>query len=141
MDKYETYPLQIPQSYPFVLVDRILELSEDHIRTERSVSEGDLLAVSGSYLIENMAQSSSALLGFRYRDDPPDRLYLADIKSAQIRFCPSPGDYIRTDVSIQLAVGGFAKVSCQSLIRRNPYGNWSPIGDADLTLAFRHSRK
>lgn len=141
MDKYESYPLQIPQAYPFVLVDRISEVSENHIRTERSVSEGDLLTISGSYLLENMAQSASALLSFRYRDDPPDLLYLAEIRSAQIRCCPSPGDCIRTDVSIQLAVGGFARVSCQSLVRRNPDAGWSSIGNADLTLAFRYSRE
>ncbi len=137
MNEYKPYPLQIPQAYPFILVDRILELSENHIKTERSVSEGDLLAVSESYLLENMAQSASALLGFRYRDNLPDLLYLAEVRSSRVRSCPAPGDCIRTDVSLLLAVGGFARVSCHSLIRRTPCADWSPIGDAVLTLAFR----
>ena len=141
MDKNPSYPLHIPQSYPFLLIDRILQASEHHILTERSVSEGDLLTASGSYLLENMAQSASALLGFRYHDAPPDLLYLAEIRSARICCCPSPGDSVRTDVSISLAVGGFARVSCHSLIRKTSCGDWSPVGDAELTLAFRYSGK
>lgn len=137
MDQYKSYPLQIPQAYPFLLVDRIVELSENRVQTERSVSEGDLLAVSENYLLENMAQSASALLGFRYRNNPPDLLFLAEIRSSRIHCCPTPGDYIRTDVSIPLAVGGFARASCHSLIRRNLCEDWSPIGNAELTLAFR----
>lgn len=139
MEKNKSYPLRLPQSYPFLLIDRILQVSENGILTERSVSEGDPLTASGNYLLENMAQSASAFFGFQHRDTPPDLLYLAEIRNARIHCCPSPGDSVRTDVTLSLAVGGFARVCCHSRIRRPSCTDWSPAGEAELTLAFRHS--
>ncbi len=132
----------IPQRIPFLLVDCINELSDEKICTERKVTIGDYLPVSASYMIEHMAQSASALMGYRNRKRKCNHMYLAGIEEAQFQRLPAPGDTVATKVSVELAVGNLAKVQCESRIlqsagtgeKNNEYGAGEPDGVAVLIL-------
>ena len=106
----------MPQRQPFLMIDRILELSRERICTVRKVTEGDCLTASASYMLENMAQSASALFG--YRNSKSAETYLAGIETAKVPWLPEPGDAIVTEVEVELAIGNLAKVRCTSQIRR-----------------------
>lgn len=58
----------IPQRKPFILVDSILEVSDNSIITEFKIEEEHILCQSGelqeSGLVENIAQSAAAMEGY-----------------------------------------------------------------------------
>ncbi len=106
----------IPQRYPFFLVDRILELSDDRILTKKQVTDGDYLTISGSFLIEHMAQSAAALFGYRFREKSCEHMYLAGIEDANIVHRSQAGETLFTEVVVLIAVANLAKVHCCSYV-------------------------
>lgn len=106
----------IPQRYPFTFIDQIYELSDEYAKSKRVVTTNDSLTLSGSYLIENMVQTASALFGYRNRNQIPDEMYLAGIDTATIHRCPKPGECLETEVKLVIAAGKFARVSCQCFV-------------------------
>lgn len=103
---------KIPQRYPFLMVDDIICISKDKIRTKKAVSYGDYMLSSGTFFLENMAQSASALLGGG--DKKYDNMYLASIDSAKIMRVPRAGERIETEVVIVVAAGSLIRVSAVS---------------------------
>lgn len=114
-NRYDVRDL-IPQRYPFLLVDCILELSDDRILTKKQIADGDYLAISGSFLIEHMAQSASALFGYRFREKSCEHLYLAGIEDANIVHRSRAGETLFTEVVVVIAVANLAKVQCRSYV-------------------------
>lgn len=121
----------LPQRYPFLLVDCVVELEEEYIRTRKCVSAEDYLKESGSYLIENMAQSASALFGYRNRNSNQNikNMYLAAIDEARIERLPYVGEVIETEVNVVIAVGTLARVRAVSYGEKH-----KKIGEAGLVL-------
>lgn len=129
--EYNTIMEWLPQRYPFLLVDCVIEVEEEYIRTRKCVSAGDYLKESGNYLIENMAQSASALFGYRNRNSNRiiENMYLAAIEEAEINRLPCVGEVIETEVNVVIAIGTLARVKAVS------YGeNHKKIGEAGLVL-------
>lgn len=108
----------LPQRPPFLLVDRIRELSEERICTERAVTTEDFLTVSGNYLIENMAQSASALFGYRrlIQKRNYEHMYLAAIDESLISRLPEPGDRLVTEIEVVITAGSLARVKGKSYL-------------------------
>lgn len=139
----------IPQRHPFVLIDRIYTLTENYARTGKAITAGDMLTLSGSYLIENMAQSASALFQYRFREAMPKELpctgaepspgemYLAGIDHAKVKRCPLPGEYLETEVKLVIAIGGLARVTCQCFVVDENRKEKECIGEGSLVLAFQ----
>ena len=124
----------IPQRYPMLYVDTIVRISEEFVCTRRAVTEGDGISVSGTYLLENMAQSAAVLCGYRSRHRESTAVYLGNIDHAQVLRCPKAGDCIETEVCLEIAIAGMAKVRCKSFVITGENGR-EPIGDGVFVLA------
>ena len=111
----------MPQRYPFLMIDTVLELSRERVCTGKKVTEGDALTVSASYMMENMAQSASVLFGYRSQA-ACRQTELAGVEEADVPCLPAPGDVVMTEVTVELAVGNLAKVRCESHIKP-PHGS------------------
>lgn len=106
----------VPQRPPFLFVDGISELSEEQILTEKLITAGDYVTLSGSFLVEHMAQSASALFGYRFREKHCEHMYLAGIDEARIFRMLRPGETVYTEVSVVIAAGSLARVKCKSYV-------------------------
>lgn len=126
----------IPQRYPFILVDRVCELSDSYAKTEKLVSAGDVLTISENYLLENMAQSASALFGYRCRHHIPEVMYLAGIDEAKVERRPLPGEVMETEVELVIAIGGLARVVCRCFVV-DENEEREMIGTGTLVLAVK----
>lgn len=115
----------LPHRYPFLLVDRVLEL----VPGERIVAIKNVTAneeffnghfphapvMPGVLIIEAMAQAS-ALLSFKTQNVKPDEnsvLYFAGIDNARFKRPVVPGDQIRMEMKIVRSMRGIWKYAGQ----------------------------
>ena len=100
----------LPHRYPFLMVDRVLELDSDRVLTLKNVSIDEPFFVGhfpeepvmpGVLIIEAMAQSGALLAMARPGEDDRRGLFvLAGIDKARIRRRVVPGDQLRMEVKI-----------------------------------------
>lgn len=119
---------------PFLFVDSILDLSDEYVRTQRTITVGDYLIVSGTYVIENMAQSAAALFGYRNRNQKKkcNHMYLASIESAQVERSLREGEILVTEVRVILAIGNWGRVECESFVEMGEKREY--VANGTLTL-------
>lgn len=98
----------IPHRYPFLLVDRVVEMSERNIVAIKNVTAGELVfeghfpqraVMPGVLMVEAMAQAGGVLL----LSKPEHRgkmAYLAAVNEARFRKIVTPGDQLRIEVEI-----------------------------------------
>ncbi len=95
----------IPQRAPFIMIDEILEASENQSTTSFVVREGHLFVENGSFtepgLIENMAQTAAAGTGYSasQQGKPAPVGFIGALKNLQIKQLPQIGDTITTNIS------------------------------------------
>lgn len=112
---------KLPHRYPFLLVDRVLELEKGkRIKALKNVSINEPFFVGhfphrpvmpGVLMLEAMAQAA-ALLSFDALDTSPDDntvYYFAGIDSARFKRPVEPGDQLIMDVSIERMRAGIFK--------------------------------
>ena len=93
----------IPQDYPMVLVDRILESSSTLTVCVFRVKEDGLFMSDGSLsesgLAENMAQTAAAGVGFRYKTENKEVPvgFIASIRNLKIHELPLVGSELYTE--------------------------------------------
>ena len=98
--------LLIPQRAPMVMLDAFFEGSDIEAHTGLTVREDNLFCVNGLFtesgLIENIAQSASALAGYKaYRQQKPAPVgYIGEVKKFRIFRLPVTGEQLRTSVLI-----------------------------------------
>jgi 3-hydroxyacyl-[acyl-carrier-protein] dehydratase len=120
MDIHQILKL-LPHRYPFLLVDRVLELDKGKsIRTLKNVTINEPFFVGhfprrpvmpGVLMLEAMAQSA-ALLSFATMDVAPDDktvYYFAGIDGARFKRPVEPGDQLVMDVSLTRMKAGIFK--------------------------------
>jgi len=100
----------IPHRYPFLLVDRVLELSEERIVTIKNVTGNEEFfnghfpgtpLMPGVLQIEAIAQSGCILFLKKLCDDPENTtIVFSSINKAKFRKPVVPGDQLRMDLSI-----------------------------------------
>ncbi len=100
----------IPHRYPFLLVDRVLELSEEKIITIKNVTGNEEFfnghfpktpLMPGVLQIEAIAQSGCILFLKKLCDDPENTtIVFSSINKAKFRKPVVPGDQLRMDVSV-----------------------------------------
>jgi beta-hydroxyacyl-ACP dehydratase FabZ len=110
----------LPHRYPFLLVDRVLELeSGKSIRAIKNVSVNEPYFVGhfperpvmpGVLVIEALAQAAGILLIHDREDREEHLIYLAGVDDAKFRRPVAPGDQLVLDVEIVRARPSFAKV-------------------------------
>jgi 3-hydroxyacyl-[acyl-carrier-protein] dehydratase len=100
----------IPHRYPFLLVDRVLEMAKEKIITIKNVSVNEPFfnghfpgtpIMPGVLQVEAMAQSGCIMMMKEKVDDPEKSLIVfTGIKNAKFRRQVVPGDVLRMEVEL-----------------------------------------
>jgi 3-hydroxyacyl-[acyl-carrier-protein] dehydratase len=94
---------KIPHRYPMILVDRIIECTEDHVVALKNVTINepffmghfpDYPVMPGVLIIEALAQANAVLLISRLKDVGNKLLVFAGIKNVKFRKQVIPGDQL-----------------------------------------------
>jgi len=110
MDRFKDVEMSnfLPHRPPFLLVDKVLVLKEDQVITSFKIKEDCIFVSDGVFievgLIENAAQTCSAILGSTYfdKDDLEGKNnkvigFISTIKKVKISHCPDVGDTIESN--------------------------------------------
>lgn len=96
----------IPQKFPFVMVDKLYDFSENQIISGLTITSDNIFTSDGIFnapgLIENMAQTVAMHKGYTYylKNEPAPVGYIGAIKKAEILEMPKVGQELRTTVNI-----------------------------------------
>lgn len=100
----------IPHRYPFLLVDRVLELETDRILSVKNVTVNEEFfnghfpgapMMPGVLQVEAMAQSACIMLMYSHVDDREENLVVfTGINKAKFRRSVVPGDQLRMEVKL-----------------------------------------
>ncbi len=97
----------IPQTPPFVMVEKLLDADEIRAKSALTISDENILTDTGFFteagIIENIAQTAALHLGYvasKVGDKIPKGM-IGGIKNLNIRFLPAIENTINTSVSIK----------------------------------------
>jgi beta-hydroxyacyl-ACP dehydratase FabZ len=115
----------MPHRYPFLLIDRVLEMGETHIRAVKNVTINEphfqghfpeVPVMPGVLVIEAMAQAGGFLL-FSKVDERDDKLiYFTGIDKCRFRKPVVPGDQLIFEVELVAKRSTFAKIKGRALV-------------------------
>jgi beta-hydroxyacyl-ACP dehydratase FabZ len=110
----------LPHRYPFLLVDRIIEMDETHIVGIKNVTSNepffqghfpDFPVMPGVLIVEAMAQTA----GVQVLSSIPDRdqklVFLVAVDAARFRRPVVPGDQLRIEMKVIRRKGTVAKMA------------------------------
>ena len=100
----------LPHRYPFLLVDRVLEMTDDTITAIKNVTVNEEFfnghfpgrpIMPGVLQVEAMAQAGALLLMSKKVEDPENSLMVfTGIKNAKFRKQVVPGDQLKLEVTL-----------------------------------------
>jgi len=96
----------IPQRFPIVMVDSLLDASDEHAITELFISPDNVFVSNGKFaepgLVENIAQTAAVHVGFQCRKKgvPVPIGYIAAISGLRFHGLPPANQKITTSVKI-----------------------------------------
>ena|SRR5579872_1427639 len=112
----------IPQRPPFVMIGELISVDERQTITNFTIREDNIFVNNGIFsesgMIENMAQTAGAGVGYRIQMEgkPLQIGYIAALKNIQIHALPKVNDTITTEITMQQKVLSFhlvnGKVMC-----------------------------
>ncbi len=109
----------LPHRYPFLLVDRILELEEMRVVGIKNVTANEPYftghfpgnpVMPGVLIIETMAQVAGVLVLSRMVEREKKIVFLASIQEAKFRKPVTPGDQLRIEVNFLRLKPSAAKI-------------------------------
>lgn len=115
----------IPQKYPFVMVDKLLEFSENYISAGLEVQNSNIFIKDNLFqeagLIEHMAQTVALYTGFQYflKNQSAPTGYIGSVKNVEIKKLPKTGDELVTKVKILQEFGGVTLVEISTYLHEN----------------------
>lgn len=132
----------LPHRYPFLLVDRILELEDMRVVGIKNVTINEphftghfpgYPVMPGVLIIEAMAQVAGVLVLSKIPDREKKLVFLATVEEAKFRKPVVPGDQLRLEVTILRLKPSVAKMHCEATV------DGTRVAEADLvcTLADR----
>jgi predicted hotdog family 3-hydroxylacyl-ACP dehydratase len=127
----------IPQREPMIMIDGLLfadELtcrSQFFVRRENIFVENGALNVSG--MIENMAQTAAARMGYicQQENRPVPLGYIGAIQNLEILDLPKINEEIETEISIK------NQIFDTTIVAATIYRNGSPLARGDLKIFIR----
>jgi 3-hydroxyacyl-[acyl-carrier-protein] dehydratase len=134
---------KLPHRYPFLLIDRVLELEKSRrIKAIKNVTMNEPYFVGhfpirpvmpGVLMLEALAQAA-ALLAFESLGQRPDEqtiYYLAALDAARFKRPVEPGDQLVIDVTLNRMKAGVFKFTCCGSVAGEV------VVEADLTCTTR----
>lgn len=118
----------LPHRYPFLLVDRILELEDMRVVGLKNVSVNEPFftghfpgypVMPGVLIVEAMAQVAGVLVLNRMNDRANKSVFLATINEAKFRRPVVPGDQLRIEVNFLKLKPSVAKMQCKAMVDGN----------------------
>lgn len=115
----------MPHRYPFLLIDRVLEMDESTIRAVKNVTfnEPHFLGhfpgtpvMPGVLIVEAMAQAGGFLLFSRVEERDDKLIYFTGIDKCRFRKPVVPGDQLIFEVEITAKRSSFAKIHGRALV-------------------------
>jgi beta-hydroxyacyl-ACP dehydratase FabZ len=109
----------MPHRYPFLLIDRVVEMGEDSVRAVKNVTVNEPQfqghfpghpVMPGVLLVEAMAQAGGFLLFSRIENREGKLIYFTGIDNCRFRRPVVPGDQVVFDVEVMSVKRTFAKI-------------------------------
>lgn len=125
----------LPHRYPFLLVDRIVELEEMRVVGIKNVSANEphftghfpnFPVMPGVLIVEAMAQVAGVLVLSRIPDRSRKLVFLATIENARFRKPVVPGDQLRIEVTFNRLKPSAAKIHAEATV------DGTVVAEADL---------
>mgnify|MGYP003345261429 FL=1 len=110
----------LPHRYPFLLVDKVVEMEEDRVVGIKNVTVNepffnghfpDFPVMPGVLIIEAMAQTAGVLVLSYVEDRHNKTILLAGVENARFRKPVRPGDQLRMEMKITKRKATLAKMS------------------------------
>ena len=104
VDNIETL---IPQKFPFVMIDRLIDFSEMSTTTGFGIKAENIFVENGIFkepgLVENIAQTAAARAGYVSKTENKPVLvgYIGAVNNLQIFSLPKTGDELITEITIE----------------------------------------
>ena len=137
----------LPHRYPFVLVDRVLEIEPGKkIKAVKNVSINEPFfpghfphhpVMPGVLIVEALAQAA-AILSFKtgnYMPSDDSVYYFAGIDKARFKKPVSPGDQLILEVSIDRILKGIWKYNCSASV------DGKLVAEADIMCILKDIKK
>ena len=111
--------------YPFLLIDRILELEDMRVVALKNVTMNEPFfqghfpgfpVMPGVLIVEAMAQAAAVLVLNRVEDRKNKLVFFAAINGAKFRRPVAPGDQLRIEVTFLKLKPTVAKVQCKATV-------------------------
>jgi beta-hydroxyacyl-ACP dehydratase FabZ len=109
----------LPHRYPFLLVDRVLEIEDDRIKALKNVTFNEpfflghfpgVPVMPGVLIVEAMAQAGGYLIFRRIEDRESKLIYFSGINNCRFRRPVVPGDQLVFEVEVLRLRSHFAKL-------------------------------
>ena len=131
----------IPHRFPFLMIDRVLELSEEHVVAVKNVSANEPYfaghfpghpIMPGVLQVEAMAQAG-AVLAMNILANPGDRplVFFMGIDKVKFRKPVVPGDVLRLEVRPTRKGGAIWKMAGKALVDGNV------VSEAEFLATFK----
>jgi 3-hydroxyacyl-[acyl-carrier-protein] dehydratase len=115
----------LPHRYPFLLIDRILELEDMRVVGLKNVTMNEphftghfpnQPVMPGVLIVEAMAQTAGVLVLHRMQNRDNKLVFLATIEQAKFRKPVVPGDQLRIEVKFLKLKPSVAKMQCEATV-------------------------
>lgn len=113
----------IPQKFPFVMVDELLNYSEENLKSRFTVGSNNIFVCNDFFIesgvIENMAQSVALHTGYQFflLNKIAPTGYIGSINKIEINRLPRLGEILETNVFILQEFMGVTLVDIEVMIK------------------------
>ncbi|MFQ5900927.1 MAG: 3-hydroxyacyl-ACP dehydratase FabZ [Thermodesulfobacteriota bacterium] len=133
----------LPHTYPFRLIDRILELEEGRGVGIKNVTINDPFfqghfkenpIMPGVLIVETMAQMAGLVLHYGKEKGDKKATFIARIKDIKFKRSVLPGDQIKITVETVLTIASMSQFSVKALVEEDI------VAEGEIVLAFEETR-
>ncbi|KUJ52060.1 ABC transporter permease [Chryseobacterium sp. JAH] len=112
----------LPHREPMLMVDYILELTQEKVETSFEISADNIFVHNNEFveagLVENLAQTCSSILGQSFFKGPHDDTkligFITNIKKIELFALPKVGERIISKASLISQYENICNISCES---------------------------